>query len=103
MNQVLTFGEMLMRLKTPGYSRILQADSFEAAFGGAEMNVAVSLAQFGDAVGCVTKLPQNPLGDAARNTLRRYGVDTSRVLRGGPRLGIYFFEKGTDIRPTNVV
>lgn len=103
MKQVLTFGEMLMRLKTPGYSRILQADSFEATFGGAEMNVAVSLAQFGDAVGCVTKLPQNPLGDAARNTLRRYGVDTSRVLRGGPRLGIYFFEKGTDIRPTNVV
>lgn len=103
MNQVLTFGEMMMRLKTPGYSRILQADCFEATFGGAEMNVAVSLAQFGDAVGCVTKLPQNSLGEAARNTLRRFGVDTTRVQRGGPRLGIYFFEKGTDIRPTNVI
>ena len=101
--KVLTFGETMLRLKPPEFTRILQASSFEAAYGGAEANVAVSLALFRDAAAYLTKLPQNPLGEAALGALRRYGVDTGRVLRGGPRLGTYYFEKGTDIRPTNVV
>ena len=101
--KVLTFGEIMLRLKTPEYLRIVQADGFEASYGGAESNVAVSLASFGDAAAFVTKLPENPVGEAALNELRRYGVDTSLILKGGPRLGIYYFEKGTNIRPTNVV
>ncbi len=101
--KVLTFGEMMLRLKPPAFSRILQADSFEASYGGAEANVAVSLSIFGDDAAYLTKLPQNPLGEAALGTLRRFGVHTGRVLRGGPRLGVYYFEKGTSIRPTSVV
>ncbi len=101
--KVLTFGEIMLRLKTPEYLRIVQTDNFEASYGGAESNVAVSLASFGDEAAFVTKLPENPVGEAALNELRRYGVDTSLILKGGPRLGIYYFEKGTNIRPTNVV
>jgi 2-dehydro-3-deoxygluconokinase len=101
--KVLTFGEMMLRLKPPAFSRILQTDTFEASYGGAEANVAVSLALFHDDVAYLSKLPENPLGEAALGTLRRYGVDTARVLRGGPRLGTYYFEKGTNIRPTSVV
>ena len=100
---VLTFGEVMLRLKPPSFLRILQADSFEATYGGAEANVAVSLALLGDDVAYVSKVPENPLGESALGTLRRYGVDTSRVLRGGPRLGVYYFEKGTGPRPTSVV
>ena len=83
----------MLRLKTPEHLRIVQADGFEASYGGAESNVAVSLANLGDDAAFLTKLPKNPVGDAAFNELRRYGVDTSRILRGGARLGIYFFEK----------
>lgn len=101
--KVLTFGEIMLRLKTPEYLRILQSDTFEASYGGAESNVAVSLAMFGDPVAFVTKLPDNPVGLAALNEVRKFGVDTSRVIQGGSRLGIYYFEKGSDIRPTNVV
>lgn len=101
--KVLTFGEIMLRLKPPAFLRILQTDSFEATYGGAEANVAVSLALFGDDVAFLSKLPENPLGEAALGTLRRFGVDTGRVLRGGPRLGIYYFEKGTNARPTSVV
>ena len=101
--KILTFGEIMLRLKTPDHLRIVQTDGFEASYGGAESNVAVSLATLGDDAAFVTKLPKNPVGDAAFNELRRYGVDTSRILRGGPRLGIYYFEKGSDIRPTNVL
>ena len=101
--KVLTFGEMMLRLKPPAFSRILQTDTFEASYGGAEANVAVSLAIFHDDAAYLTKFPENPLGEAALSTLRRFGVDTSRVLRGGPRLGTYYFEKGTSIRPTSVV
>lgn len=101
--KVLTFGEIMLRLKTPEYLRIIQSDAFEASYGGAESNVAVSLAMFGDPVAFVTKLPDNPVGLAALNEVRRFGVDTSHVIRGGSRLGIYYFEKGSDIRPTNVV
>ena len=101
--KILTFGEIMLRLKTPEHLRIVQADGFEASYGGAESNVAVSLANLGDDAAFLTKLPKNPVGDAAFNELRRYGVDTSRILRGGARLGIYFFEKGSDIRPTSVL
>lgn len=101
--KILTFGEMMLRLKPPAFLRILQADSFEATYGGAEANVAVSLSLFGDEAAYLTKFPENPLGEAALGTLRRFGVDTSRVLRGGPRLGTYYFEKGTGSRPTGVV
>lgn len=101
--KVLTFGEMMLRLKPQGNNRILQSDAFEAAYGGAEANVAVSLALLGNDAAYLTKLPDNLLGETALSTLRKYGVDTRKVLRGGPRLGIYFFEKGASVRATNVV
>ncbi|TGD21652.1 sugar kinase [Companilactobacillus suantsaicola] len=103
MMKVLTFGEMMLRLKPSESKRILQSDSFEANYGGSEANVAVSLALQGDDASYVSKLPANLLGDAALGTLNRYGVNTGKILRGGPRLGIYFFEKGASIRGTNVV
>lgn len=101
--KVVTFGEIMLRLKTPEYLRIVQAQSFEASYGGAEANVAAGLAMLKDEAAFVTKLPDNPVGQSALNELRCYGVDTSDILRGGKRLGIYYFEKGTNIRPTNVV
>lgn len=101
--KIVTFGEIMLRLKTPENLRIIQSTDFEASYGGAEANVAVSLAMFEDPVSFVTKLPDNPVGLAALNEVRRFGVDTSPVIKGGKRLGIYYFEKGTDIRPTNVV
>lgn len=93
----------MLRLKPPAFSRILQTDSFEASYGGAEANVAVSLSLLGENAAYLTKLPGNPLGEAALGSLRRFGVDTGRILRGGPRLGTYYFEKGTSVRPTSVV
>ena len=93
----------MLRLKTPEYLRIVQSQSFEASYGGAEANVAAGLAMLKDEAAFVTKLPDNPVGQSALNELRCYGVDTSDILRGGKRLGIYYFEKGTNIRPTNVV
>ena len=83
--KILTFGEIMLRLKTPEHLRIVQANGFEASYGGAESNVAVSLSTLGDDAAFLTKLPDNPVGNAAFNELRRYGVDTSRILRGGPR------------------
>ncbi|WP_125604835.1 sugar kinase [Lapidilactobacillus bayanensis] len=103
MKKVLTFGEMMLRLKPDGNKRIVQADSFEASYGGAEANVAVSLSLLGDHADYLTKLPENLLGETALGTLRKYGVNTDKILRGGPRLGIYFFEKGASVRSTNVV
>lgn len=103
MTKVLTMGEALLRLKTPGNERILQANSFEAAYGGAEANVATSLALLGNDVAFLTKLPNNLLGDTALATFRKYGVNTDKILRGGDRLGVYYFEKGASVRQTNVV
>ena len=97
--KILTFGELMLRLKTPEHLKILQADTFEASYGGAEANVAVSLATLGNDVSYVTKVPEHQVGQAAINEIRRFGVDTTRVLRGGGRVGIYYFEKGTNIRP----
>jgi 2-dehydro-3-deoxygluconokinase len=101
--KVLTFGEMMLRLKPYAFERIVQTSGFEAAYGGAEANAAVSLALLGHDAAYLTKLPENPLGEAAVGTLRKHGVDTSRILRGGPRIGMYFFEKGTGARGTGVV
>ena len=101
--KVLTFGEMMLRLKPTGFERVLQTNNFEASYGGAEANAAVSLALLGHDSAYLSKLPENALGEAAIGTLRKFGVDTSRVLRGGPRLGMYVFEKGNGARGTGVV
>ena len=101
--KVVTFGEIMLRLKTPENLRIMQSDGFEASYGGAEANVAVSLAMYEDKCAFVSKVPNNPVGMSALSEVRHYGVNTEYMLRGGDRLGIYFFEKGSDIRNTNVV
>ena len=101
--RVVTFGEVMLRLKSPGVERLFQSPSLEASFGGAEANVAVSLTQFGVPVSFVSAIPANPIGDACLGELRKFGVDTSRVRRQGSRLGIYFLEAGANQRPSKVV
>ena len=101
--RVVTFGEIMMRLNPEGYFRFVQADKFEISYAGGEANVAVSLANYGLDASFVTKLPDNPFGAAARNEVRRFGVDTSDIVWGGPRLGIYFAEKGASQRASKVV
>lgn len=103
MKKVVTFGEIMLRLAPPGYLRFEQAAAFEAVYGGGEANVAVSLANFGLDAAFVTKVPDNPIGQSAINEMRRYGVDTRYMLKGGERLGIYFLEKGASQRPSKVV
>jgi len=103
MAQVVCFGEIMLRLAPPGYLRFVQADSFEVVYGGGEANVSVSLANYGLDAAFVTKVPDNPIGQAAINELRRYGVDTRSIVKGGERLGIYFMEKGASQRPSKVV
>jgi 2-dehydro-3-deoxygluconokinase len=103
MATIVTFGEIMLRLSPPGKRRIAQAESFEASFGGAEANVAVSLAQLGHAARFVSRVPANPLGDAAVASLRARGVDVTRVHRGGARLGVYYLEHGASLRPSRVV
>lgn len=101
--RVVTFGEIMLRLKTPGFERFSQAQGFESSFGGGEANVAVSLASFGVPVQYLTCLPQNELGDAALASLRQMGVGVEHILRGGNRLGIYFLEAGAAQRPSRVL
>ena len=101
--KVVTFGEIMMRLNPEGYQRFVQAEKFEVSYAGGEANVAVSLANFGIDASFVTKLPSNPLGEAARNAVRHYGVDTKDIVWGGPRLGVYFVEKGASQRASKVV
>lgn len=103
MAQIVTFGEIMLRLSTPGYSRILQTDHFEARYAGGEANVAVSLAMFGHHTWFVTRLPNNEVGEAALQSVRRYGVNTEHIVRGGDRLGIYFLETGASQRPSKVI
>jgi len=103
MKRFVTLGEIMLRLKSPGHERFLQSPAFEASFGGAEANVAVSLANFGLATAFVTALPANPIGDAALAELRRHGVDVSEVIRSGERIGIYYLEAGATERPSEVV
>lgn len=101
--KIITFGEIMLRLTPPDYQRIIQAEKFNVIFGGGEANVSVSLANFGLDSHFVTKLPDNPLGDAALNSLRRYGVQTDLILRGGNRLGIYYCENGASQRASKVI
>jgi 2-dehydro-3-deoxygluconokinase len=103
MAKVVTFGEIMLRLQPEGFLRFVQADKFDVVYGGGESNVAVSLANFGEETVYVTKVPENPIGQAAVNALRRFGVETKYIARGGERLGIYFLEKGASQRPSKVV
>jgi 2-dehydro-3-deoxygluconokinase len=103
MNRYVTFGEIMLRLKSPGSERFLQSPLLEATFGGGEANVAVALARFGLPVSYVSAIPRNAIGDACLAELRKHGVDTSLVVRGGSRLGIYFVETGANQRPSTVI
>ena len=103
MNKVVTFGEIMLRLSPPGFLRFSQANSFDVVYGGGESNVAVSLANYGIDVDFVTRLPQNDLGDCALRELRKQGINTHNIIRGGDRLGIYFIETGAVNRGSKVV
>ncbi|MBQ8197573.1 MAG: sugar kinase [Clostridia bacterium] len=103
MKKVVTFGELMLRLAPENYLRFVQSDKLEATFGGAEANVAVSLANYGVHACFVSKLPTHEIGQAAVNSMRKYGVDTSLVVRGGDRVGIYYCEKGASQRPSKVI
>lgn len=103
MAEIITFGEVMLRLAPNGYYRFFQDSQLQATFGGGEANVAVSLANFGLDAAFVTKLPGHDIGQAAVNSLRYFGVDTSLITRGGDRVGIYFLEKGASQRASKVV
>ena len=103
MAKVVTFGELMLRLAPENYLRFVQSKKFEATFGGAEANVAVSLANYGVDVAFVSKLPAHEIGQMAVNSLRQFGVDTSLITRGGERVGIYYCEKGASQRPSKVI
>ena len=103
MTEFLSFGEIMLRLKTPGHERFFQSPAFEATFGGGEANVAVALCNYGLNAGFVTALPDNDIGASAIGELRRFGVDTSMVRRSGDRVGIYYLESGANQRPSKVV
>lgn len=103
MKKVITFGEIMMRLNPEGYRRFVQADRFEASYAGGEANVAVGLAQLGMDAAFVSKVPAHEIGQCAVNELRRFGVDTSLILRGGDRLGLYYVEKGASQRASKVI
>jgi 2-dehydro-3-deoxygluconokinase len=103
MARVITFGEIMLRLNPPDFERFVQANNFEASYGGAEASVAVSLVNYGISSAFVTCLPSNEIGQAAVNYLRRFGVDVSHISRKGGRIGIYFVEVGSDQRPSRVI
>ncbi len=102
-HRVVTFGEIMLRLSTPGHQRLLQAASLDVTYGGGEANVAVSLCNYGVEASFVSRLPAHEVGQGAVNHLRRFGVDTSGIVRGGERAGIYFLETGASQRGSNVV
>ena len=101
--RIVTLGEVMLRLKSPGFERFFQSPMLEATFGGGEANVAASLATFGMDAAFVTALPSNPIGESAVRALRALGVDTSYIIRQGERMGIYFLEAGANQRASNVV
>lgn len=103
MKKVVTLGEIMLRLAPEGYYRFVQAQSFGATYGGGEANVAISLANYGLHAVFATKLPKHEIGQCAVNKLREFGVDVSKIVRGGNRVGIYFLEKGASQRPSKVV
>ncbi|MBI3985628.1 MAG: sugar kinase [Lentisphaerae bacterium] len=101
--RVVTFGEIMLRLKSPGFERLFQSPRLEATFGGGEANVAVSLANFGMNAAFMTVLPKNEIADACIGELRRFGVDTSPIARGSGRMGIYYLENGANQRASKVI
>lgn len=101
--KIVTFGEIMLRLAPNGYYRFVQADNFDAVYGGAEASVAISLAYYGFDAKFVTKLPKHELGQAALNRVRQFGVDTSYIIREDGRLGIYYIEKGASQRASKVI
>ncbi|MFD2871288.1 PfkB family carbohydrate kinase [Mucilaginibacter ximonensis] len=101
--KVVTFGEIMMRLSTPGNKRFVQTDSFDITYGGGEANVAAAICNYGMQGVFFSKLPDNALGQAAINHLRRFGVDTQFIARGGKRLGLYFLEPGVSMRASQVI
>jgi len=103
MKNIVTFGEIMLRLSPPGFLRITQTPSLDMSYGGAEANVAASLAKFGLPVEFVTRLPENDLGEACLAYLRRYGIGVHHIIRGGDRLGIYYMETGAAQRGSKVV
>lgn len=103
MAKVITMGEIMLRLSTPGFQKFIQSDSFDVCYGGGEANVAVSLANYGHDAYFVTKVPKNPIGESAVAALRKYNVNCDFVAKGGERLGIYFLETGASMRASNVV
>lgn len=102
-HKIVSFGEIMLRLSTNGFTRFVQAQSFDAVYGGGEANVAVSLANYGMDSYFVTKLPKHEIGQSAVNHLRRFGVNTNYIARGGDRVGIYFLETGASQRPSKVI
>ena len=103
MGKYVTFGEIMLRLKSPGHERFFQSPALEATFGGGESNVAVALANYGFNAAFVTALPDNDIADACLREVRSFGVDVSGIRRSGDRLGIYFLEAGANQRPSKVV
>ena len=103
MGKYVSFGEIMLRLKSPGHERFFQSPSFEATFGGGESNVAVALANYGLDAAFVSAVPENDIGEACLREVRSFGVDVSQVRRSGSRLGIYFLEGGANQRPSKVV
>ena len=101
--KVVTLGEIMLRLSTPDFKRFVQADSFDVTYGGGEANVAAALCNYGLNGTFITKVPDNAIGQSAINHLRRYGVDTQFIARGGDRLGIYFLETGASMRASQVI
>lgn len=103
MAKIVTMGEIMLRLSPPPYDRFIKATSFDVVYGGGEANVAVSLSNYGHNVSFVTKLPDNEIGQAAINSLRAFGVDTTNIVRGGKRIGVYFLEHGASMRPSKII
>uniref|UniRef100_UPI003FEFED92 PfkB family carbohydrate kinase n=1 Tax=Paraprevotella clara TaxID=454154 RepID=UPI003FEFED92 len=103
MGKIITMGEIMLRLSTPGQSRFVQTDTFDINYGGGQANVAVSCAHYGHEAYFVSKLPKHEIGQAAVNALRRYGVHTDFIARGGQRVGIYYLETGASMRPSKVI
>ncbi len=103
MNRIVTFGEIMLRLATPAHQRFIQSAALEATFGGGEANVAVSLANYGMDAEFVTRLPQNDIAEWCIAELRKHGVETKNIARGGSRVGIYYLETGAVMRPSKVV
>src|SRR5699024_3423812 len=101
--KVITLGEIILRLSTLQYQRFGQADSFNIVYGGAEANVAVSLANYGYDTYFISKLPRNDIGQTAINHMERFGVNTDYIMRGGDRIGIYYLESGASMRPSKVI